>query len=140
LGANSLNIRTHVNLVLVVDVIACAVPVQFSEVLKYRYSRTRRASSIFESLEEPVNADPLFEPIEFYRRIDFGIPVLHFVARNETEHSLFTVPPKKGLEPIKWLRTINALNFFVPTQKACTLPNSTCTCIPKLLLYPYHTN
>ena len=65
------------------------VPVQFSEVLKYRYSRTRRASSIFESLEEPVNADPLFEPIEFYRRIDFGIPVLHFVAKNKTVHFPF---------------------------------------------------
>ena len=50
------------------------------------------------------------------------------------------VPPKKSLEPIKWLRTINALNFFVPTQNSRSLSNLTGICIQKLLLYPHHTN
>ena len=42
------------------------------------------------------------------------------------------LPVKKGLEPIKWLRTINALKNISRTQKDRNIPNSTPICMSTL--------
>ncbi len=46
-----------------------------------------------------------------------------------------TAPPKKGLEPMKWLRAINALNILAYKKAHSLTISTTCICIQKLLLY-----